>query len=212
MNKSIRGNRFIDLAGHVFGRLTVERFHSVKGRFSHWVCRCSCGGSAVASTSNLRSGNTQSCGCFKRQRISETKRTHGKSNSQEYRVWRMMVARCSNPKVDSFPLYGGRGITVCPRWIKSFSDFMLDMGERPVGFSIERRDTNGNYDPSNCLWASLVTQGRNRRTNHVLTVGGVSMCISAWAERLGVKPYVVSLRLRRGWTEEKAVTTPLRVR
>lgn len=131
--------------------------------------------------------------------------THGMRNSVEYRVWQDMLNRCRNPKVRSYPNYGGRGITVCDRW-QDFSNFYQDLGPRPMGYSLERIDSNGNYEPSNVKWIPLVDQQRNKRNNHFITYDGITDTLSGWAKRIGVKRATLSRRINKyNWPIEKAL-------
>ncbi len=126
----------------------------------------------------------------------------------EYKVWQGMRDRCLNSGADCYPRYGGRGIRICERW-DSFQNFYADMGPRPSStHSIERKDNTGNYCPENCCWATKKDQGRNKRSNRNITYQGKTQCIAAWAEEFGVNPAMIWFRLSRGWTPEKAISTP----
>lgn len=161
----------LDLVGRQFGRLTVLEFAGMKGSpRSHWRCRCVCGNEKIASGPLLMKGETSSCGCARVEQAARTARTvlrtHGHRKphpSLTYVSWQGMRQRCSNPSVDSYQYYGGRGIRVCDHWLV-FENFLADMGERPSKeFSIDRVDPNGNYEPGNCRWATIVEQRQNRR-------------------------------------------------
>lgn len=117
-----------------------------------------------------------------------------------------MCRRCSWPSHASYQYYGGRGISVCERWKASFWAFAEDMGECPPGFTLERLDTNGNYEPGNCTWATYTAQANNRRNNVVVTVDGVAMTIAQACRQTGVKYATAMGRLRRGWSHERAVS------
>ncbi len=125
-------------------------------------------------------------------------------NSPTYRSWLAMLYRCTNQTYGRFKDYGGRGIKVCQRWME-FASFLEDMGERPVGLTIERKDNLGNYCPENCVWGSPKAQARNRRSNVNLTYNGRTQCISKWAEETGIERQTIQQRLRRGWTVEQSL-------
>lgn len=116
-----------------------------------------------------------------------------------------MKQRCNYPKNDQYAEYGGRGISVCLRWSESFENFLADMGERPDGMTIERNDTNGNYEPSNCRWATMPEQNRNRRSNINVERGGVTKCVKDWCNELGLNIDRVYGRIRRGMSPVEAL-------
>lgn len=134
-------------------------------------------------------------------------RTHGHNRSPTYSSWQSMKNRCLNPNEPSYARYGARGITVCDRWLE-FANFLADMGERPAGTSLDRwPNAAGNYEPGNCRWATPTEQALNRRSNVILTVGGVSRHLMEWARITGVPQPLISDRIRRGWSHEDAVSS-----
>jgi hypothetical protein len=120
-----------------------------------------------------------------------------------------MRQRCLNPKYPRYADHGGRGIKVCDQWA-SFETFLSDMGERPEGMTLDRIDNDGPYSPENCRWATPSEQARNRRDNRLITLGGKAQCLAAWARELTIPEHVLRHRLNRGWSDDRALTTPVR--
>lgn len=129
----------------------------------------------------------------------------------EYNSWRAIVQRCTNPAHRSFARYGGRGVSMSPKWRASFEAFLADVGPRPArGDTLDRIDNARGYEPGNVRWASQTEQQRNRTNNRLMTLHGETMPLAAWAERIGLKKCTLLTRLHLGWTDERALTAPLR--
>ena len=166
-----------DMIGRRFGRLVCLRISERKDktRRLYWWFRCDCGNEKEAAGSSVRYGETPSCGCLHRENVGQT--VHGMARTKLYHVWNSMIQRCHNPKTKRYDCYGGRGIIVCDRWRHSFADFFADMGECPAGLTIERLNNDGNYEPSNCVWASRHQQARNKRPRRVrCACGSCRLC------------------------------------
>lgn len=203
-NKSIK-----DIRGQRFGRLTVIRF-SHTHRQAYWICLCDCGKEVIVLGVSLRDGHTESCGCLHRSAMQGgTRTTHGLSDTSEYHIWASMKERCCNPSNAAYPHYGGRGITICDRWLNDFAVFYMDMGPRPSPkHSLDRIDNDGAYSPDNCRWATRTEQANNKRSNLTLTWNGETHTVSEWAKLIGLSRHIIVGRLRMGWTSERILSTP----
>lgn len=198
----------LDLSGQTFDRLFVVGFSHRRGRKRIHKCECLCGKTTFVETGALRTGHVKSCGCLHREqttiRLQERNRTHGMSNTRIYKIWFGMLRRCKKPKDENYRRYGGRGIVVCQRW-QSFENFFKDMGHPTPGLSLERLDTNGNYEPSNCMWADKYRQANNRSNNHRIEYKGKTYTLKQASIKFGVKYSKLQLRIRRGWDVERAI-------
>lgn len=201
---------FIDATGAKFGRLHVlrqekDRITKAGNKRTRWACLCECGQSVVVDIAKLRNGHTQSCGCLHRERAGASMRTHGQRHTRAYNSWAGMKDRCLNVNSHKYHLYGARGISVDDRWRHSFEDFLADMGQPPLGHTLERNNPNGPYSKDNCRWATPLEQANNLRTVRRLTHSGVTQTITQWATQFGVKRDIIKLRLKRGWTFDEVV-------
>lgn len=197
----------LDISGQRFGRLVALDLR-IDGKTSKWRCLCDCGSESLVQCGSLVHGNTKSCGCLKRDVTIARNTTHGQSvrgnRTTEHRTWLAIKERCYNPNADKYRYYGGRGITVCDRWRGSFEDFFADMGPKPTRrHTIDRKDSNGNYDPLNCEWVTQAEQTRNTRRNIRITKDGVTLVASEWDRRLGFKEGTIKGRIARGWPMER---------
>lgn len=154
--------KFRDMEGREIGRLKVLCRSDRKSKNPYWYCLCSCGALAEIRSDLLAKKTTKSCGCFRRERVTDHGATAGGRTTRAFACWSRMHNRCKNPSSKDWKYYGGRGVSVCARW-SSFKNFLEDMGDPPAGLSIDRIDPNGDYEPGNCRWADALTQSRNRR-------------------------------------------------
>lgn len=201
-----------DLSGEKFGRLTAtERSSNDDRSRATWKCFCECGNTIIVQATSLKTGNTKSCGCLKsdtsRELAGPLNRTHGMTRTKTHNTWTSMLQRCYYEGHKSYVDYGGRGITVCHRWML-FENFLSDMGDRPDGMVIGRINNDGNYEPGNCQWEDWFQQGNNKRTNRRIEVNGKSFTLAEWARFAGVNDNTISDRIERGWTLSDAVSMP----
>lgn len=204
-----------DHAGKRFGSLTViEPVGRSKNNTIKWRCVCDCGGEIVAYSSALTSKThpTISCVSCKRKRQAASKSIHGHTSRRNapahgtgtYKSWRAMRQRCEYPGTNSYENYGGRGIRVCDRWRESFEAFLEDMGERPEGSSLDRIDSDKDYEPGNCRWATSKEQSENRSVTHWIEFRGEKMTLSEFARRVGIDRRLVRHRIvKLGLTVEE---------
>ena len=206
--------KLIDISGQRFGRLVVIEKSGYKGDTVAWKCKCDCGNELRVRGKDLRRGFTQSCGCMRREKLVQQNTRHGLHGSRLYNVWGLMVQRCYNPNTPCYSNYGGRGIAISPEWresFKSFSDWAIHNGYSD-DLTIDRIDNSKGYFPENCRWVTRKIQANNTRRNHLITYNSVTHTLSEWADVLGMSPDTLGARIYRGWTVDKALTTPLRTR
>lgn len=203
----------INMVGYTFnGCVVVSKSDEHSSKYICWNCLCKCGNSFVASGANIRKGHTKSCGCYQKERASQVKKTHGKTNTRMFSIWQKMRARCSNNKSKDFKNYGGRGIKVCESWETSFECFYewSTNNGYTEKLTIDRIDVNGNYEPNNCRWVNRKIQNRNRTNNNIIEFRGEKLCLAEWSDKLGITYFTLSSRLKRGWSVERAFTTPVK--
>lgn len=206
-----RYGHVLNLSSQRFGKLLVLEFAGIhfmgnsrkKGAF--WRCLCDCGNEVFRAGQILK--KVKSCGCLSHD-PHETTHGHKRAGkvTKVYRTWSSMKNRCLNPTGQDFARYGGRGITICARWQNSFENFYADMGDPPSSkYSIDRIDYNGNYEPSNCRWATSLEQQRNRSNNKYITHNNITLTLVEWAESHGVRDNTLGWRLNHGWSMERAL-------
>jgi hypothetical protein len=201
----------LELSGQSFTRLTaLELFKDRTSRGGTlWKCRCECGNEIFVRGTDLKSGNTRSCGCLQKEwaiRNAKATATHGMSNTSIFSVWCGMMKRCRSKTARHYKDYGGRGIKVCRRWLK-FENFFSDMGFRPDGMSLDRIDNDGDYKPSNCRWANLEQQNNNRRSSSFINYDGHRLTVSQWARKIGIPHSTLFSRLNvMKWSVERALS------
>jgi len=192
-----KSNVWVDITNNKYNQLLVLGYVG-NGK---WHCKCDCGNTKIVSTNKLNNGHVKSCGCLAKTNAVK----HNAIGTREYITWTNIKARCTNPNNNSYHNYGGRGITVCDKWLKSFENFYEDMGICPKGFSIERVNNDKGYNKDNCIWASSKTQSMNRRSNFIINYKGEEKPLKEWCEDLNLEYKKVFARIKQlGWTIDKA--------
>jgi hypothetical protein len=196
------GKRF----GSVVAIKRVENEHGTSTKQTKWLCVCDCGNEFITTGAALRSGNTKSCGCYRNTHLV----THGESKTRLYRIWRRIKTTCAS---SNYTYYGARGITVCDEWthsFESFRDWSMANGYRD-DLTIDRIDSNGNYEPSNCRWATMKEQSNNTRRNIVIEHKGEEHTLAQWSEILCINYITLYKRIiTRHWSTEQAFSVPTR--
>lgn len=206
-----------DLTGQRFGRLVVVEKLPSKNKRCWWRCKCDCGNFKDVPTTYLTLGNTRSCGCLAKEnsikygKINNKKAiqahtSHKLSHTKEYGVWKAMIYRVTNPNDPNYHNYGGRGIKICKEWedVKNFYEWCCKSGYKE-GLELDRIDVNGNYEPSNCKWATRKEQCNNMRRNIRVEINGVSHTLSEWAEITGIRVNALQHRYHKGARGEELI-------
>jgi len=198
-------SKFKDLTGVKFGRLTVIRRAENCGHHTRWVCKCDCGNETISHTTSLTSGRSRSCSCKSKEEFVLAVTTHGGRKTKLYKHWCHMKKRCYYPKYEYYNRYGARGITVCVEWKNDFATFRewaINSGYIE-GLEIDRINTDGNYEPSNCRWINRTQQVRNRTNTLYFEIDGINKPFSEWCEIHGVNYKIAHQRHKKGWSIEK---------
>ena len=195
--------------GEKFNRLIVIKLHHIntfKNKYNritnreYYLCKCDCGNYDIVRKDSLKNNNVKSCGCLQKEKVKK----HGLRYTRIYKILDCMKERCYNKNKDNYYLYGARGITVCKEWLEkdngiiNFYTWAINNGYKE-NLTIDRIDNNGNYEPSNCRWATMKEQGRNKRNNYLITYKGETHCLSEWAETFNINRTTISSRLKNGW-------------
>lgn len=206
--------KFKDLTGVKMGNLTVVERGSNKGKKVSWNCICKCGKTTNVLADNLNNQHTKSCGCLIAQTYKETFSTHKMSKTKLFYIWSSMKARCNNPNKDHYDYYGGRGIKVCKEWNNSFESFYkwANSNGYKEGLSIERKDNDGDYKSTNCIWVPFKKQARNRRTTRLISFNSEEKCLADLAEQYNINYKLLWKRLKLGWSIEEAINTPKNIK
>ncbi len=207
-----------DLSGRKYGRLLVikqadDYVYPNGKRRTCWECLCDCGNTVIVEQSNLKSGNSNSCGCLDYELKLTRSITHGDRHSKLYGIWTNMKTRCNNPNNTSYKDYGERGIAVCKEWddsYEAFKDWAIKSGyskETDSYYcSLDRIDVNKGYYPDNCRWVSMKKQANNRRNTIMIAYNGETKSLSEWADTFHIKYHTLFARLYKlGWTFDEAI-------
>jgi len=189
--------RIKDITGQKFNFLTALSFVGKtlgKSKTSIWLFKCDCGIEKEIIASSVKNDSIKSCGCKKNNLIRTARSTQPMFGSPEYISWKSMKSRCDNPKNPDYENYGGKGVTYDPSWSK-FEAFYADMGDRPEGLTLDRRDGESNYTVANCRWATAVEQSSNKRTSRFVEFKGEQMTLAEFGRRIGLDRRLVRHRI-----------------
>lgn len=189
--------RKINLSGKRFGKLLVSNYSfSYKGAV-YWQCKCDCGNDFDAKSKYLLNGDTKSCGCLISEILNKRNTKHSLSSTPEYKIWKLIKARCYNPNSTFYEHYGGRGIKMFEAWINNFESFIQHIGYRPTPFhSVERIKNDIGYFPGNLKWATKKEQASNKRTNRIIEYNGEKLILQQWADKFNTPVSTLHSRLK----------------
>lgn len=203
-------SKFIDLTGKRYNHLfVIEKDNTKDNGNTYWKCKCDCGNFTSVSGKNLKANAVKSCGCLRK---TAPNKTHGLSNTREYRKWVNIKKRCYDPSYAAYKNYGGRGIKMCDQWHNSFEAFYKWIKEHRTSDdqSIDRIDNNGDYSPDNCRMTDAKVQANNRRMCHYYSHDGKTQTLMQWCEELGLDYKRTHNRIfKLGWDFEKAISVPV---
>lgn len=200
-------NSRYDMTGRIIGKLNVLKLNGTDNRRERmWLCKCECGNEVIRNGYGLRSGRTTHCGCERGKKISKSLTQHGMTDTKLYYAWINMKTRCDNPNYYLRESYGGRGITYCDEWKDSsvFMEWAIQNGYSDE-LSLDRINTNGNYEPNNCRWVNMTVQQNNRNNNRIIEYNGESDTMANWSRRLNIKYTILQYKLDCGQTMEEIV-------
>lgn len=203
------------MIGKKYGKLTVVSIEK-QNQKTLLKCKCDCGNHIIREVYMIGSGVVKSCGCARSEAIKQYNNSgkrskgcykDGRSLHPLYGTWFQMISRCENPNQKHYDRYGGRGIIVCPEWhdFWNFVKWSDSVGGRPEGYTLDRIDNDGNYEPSNCRWADWRTQTTNKSSNFFVEYNGVIKTTVEWAEEFKIHPHTLQQRIKNGWDLEKAL-------
>ena len=196
--------------GQKFNKFTILEFNG-KHKSGHLtaLCKCDCGNIRTISLSDLKLNRSKSCGCIRKEAKQLFKKDHGMTNTKEFKTWAGIKIRCYNKNYKSYNYYGGKGVTMCNRWLNSFRNFLEDMGFAPTNkHSIDRIDSNGNYEPNNCKWSTLIEQANNKSNNKFYEYNGEIKSVPYFSRKYNIPMGRLYERLKAGYSIKDAIEQP----
>lgn len=205
-----------EVIGNKYGLITVigDAKREENSNCRRVIGKCDCGTVKTFRLSQLKRSKVANCGCYKRKKFIERKTKHGNSKKRLYKTWHGMKSRCYNENDIKFNIYGGKGIRICDEWLKNFEVFekwSLENGYQD-SLTIDRIDSDGNYEPLNCRWVDIKTQNGNRSRCWKITINGVTKLAIEWAKENGINESTIFSRRRKGWSDIDCVTRPVKKR